>query len=167
MQISRNLTTYENMRGNSIDAAYPNSQAITTALAAGTTSLEAAGLSSMGQGPNPALPHHHDHPPRGKRDCLQQFKAILGIDAFFAATRDGLKNHHRRRSYRRRNPFSRGVAGNCRDFWADPAPYFGKRETGTAMLGGEIVNYSTMYEMPAQLRSGYRSLANDDPETNV
>ena len=166
MQISRNLTTYENMRGNSVESAYPNSQALTSAVAAGTTSLEAAGLSSAGQGPNPAVPHGHNHSGRGRRDCFQQLKAILGIDAFFAATRGGLKNNSRR-SRRRKNPFSRGVGGNCRDFWCDPAPYLGRRETGSAMLGGEVVNYSTMYELPLQMHSGYRSVANDDPEVNA
>ena len=165
MQISRNLTTYENMKGHSAETAYPNSQALTSALAAGTTSLEAAGLSSAGQGPNPNVQQGHVHGGAGKRGCLQQLKAILGIDAFFAATQGGMKDDRRFR--RRRNPFSRGVAGNCRDFWCDPAPYFGKREPGAAMLGGEIVNYNTMYEIPPKMRSGYRSLADDDTEANV
>ena len=41
---------------------------------------------------------------------------------------------------------------NCRDFWCDPAPYFGKRETGAAMLGGEVVNYARMYEVPSRMK---------------
>jgi palmitoyltransferase ZDHHC13/17 len=52
------------------------------------------------------------------------------------------------RNRRRQNPFSRGVFMNCRDFWCDPAPYFGKRMVGDAMLGGEIVNYARMYDVP-------------------
>lgn len=63
VQISRNQTTYENMRGNSIDRSYPSSQAFASAMTAGTTSLDAAGLSASGQGPNPALAH--PHPPGG------------------------------------------------------------------------------------------------------
>jgi len=37
---------------------------------------------------------------------------------------------------------------NCKDFWCDPAPVFGRRETGAAVLGGEPVNYTEMYESP-------------------
>lgn len=173
MQISRNLTTYENMRGHSIDRAYPSSQALASALAAGTTSLDAAGLSSAGQGPNPTLSrrgaHHHGH---GGRGCFQQLKTLLGIDAFFMTARDGFKDD--RRSSRPRNPFSRGIVVNCRDFWCDPAPYFGERESGSAMLDGEIVNYNRMYETLRMhtgrrggLGSAYRSLASEDPEANA
>lgn len=38
--------------------------------------------------------------------------------------------------------------GNCKDFWCDPAPVFGKRENGAAMLGGRVVDYTAMYETP-------------------
>ncbi|GFF85047.1 palmitoyltransferase akr1 [Aspergillus udagawae] len=166
VQISRNQTTYENMRGHSIDRSYPSSRAFASAITAGTTSLEAAGLSAAGQGPNPALARGHSH--RGRRHgCLQQWSSLLGIDTFFATARDGLRDGPR--ADRPKNPFSRGIIANCRDFWCDPAPYFGKREPGTAMLGGEIVNYNQMYEAPMRMYSGggYRSIAHDDPEQNV
>lgn len=167
MQVSRNLTTYENMRGQSIDRAYPSSQALASALTAGTTSLEAAGLSATGQGPNPnvsraAAPYGHRHASRG---CFQQLKTVLGIDAFFATARGGFKGEGR--TGRHKNPFSRGIMGNCRDFWCDPAPYFGNRDTGSGMLDGEVVDYYRMYEVPPRLRSGYRSVVNGDPEENV
>ncbi|KAJ5605922.1 hypothetical protein N7510_008703 [Penicillium lagena] len=176
VQISRNQTTYENMRGNSIDRSYPSSQAFASAMTAGTTSLDAAGLSASGQGPNPALAH--PHPPRRRHGCLQQWSSLLGIDTFFATARhtarDGLGEG--RGSSRPQNPFSRGVLGNCRDFWCDPAPLFGKRESGSGMLGGEVVNYHHMYEVPMRMRSGgsrsregpgYRSVADEDPEHMV
>ncbi|RHZ58457.1 palmitoyltransferase akr1 [Aspergillus thermomutatus] len=138
VQISRNQTTYENMRGHSIDRSYPSSRAFASAITAGTTSLDAAGLSAAGQGPNPALARGHSH--RGRRHgCLQQWSSLLGIDTFFATARDGLRDGPR--ADRPKNPFSRGIITNCRDFWCDSAPYFGKREPGSAMLGGEIVNY--------------------------
>ncbi|GAQ47220.1 palmitoyltransferase akr1 [Aspergillus tubingensis] len=164
VQISRNQTTYENMRGHSIDRSYPSSRAFASALAAGTTSLDAAGLSSAGQGPNPALAHGHRHRRGG---CLKQWTSLLGIDAFFATARDGLRDGPR--ASRAKNPFSRGVVTNCRDFWCDPAPYFGQREAGSGMLGGEAINYNQMYEMPSRMHSGgrYRSLADEDPERNA
>lgn len=47
-----------------------------------------------------------------------------------------------------RNPFSKGCVTNCKDFWLDPAPVFGKGQIGHGMLGGEVVNYARMYESP-------------------
>ncbi|KAJ5546998.1 hypothetical protein N7494_004583 [Penicillium frequentans] len=168
VQVSRNQTTYENMRGHSIDRSLPSSQAFASAMTAGTTSMEAAGLSAAGQGPNPALAHSHAS--RRKTGCISQWSALLGIDAFFATAKDGLRDGpHAGRS---RNPFSRGVTTNCRDFWCDPAPIFAKRESGAAMLGGEVINYNDMYETPLRMHAGrsgegYRSVADEDPERMV
>ncbi|KAJ9301496.1 hypothetical protein DTO271G3_1631 [Paecilomyces variotii] len=171
VQISRNQTTYENMRGHSIDHARPSSQAITSAIAAGTTSLDAAGLSASGHGPNPSLsagaPHRH------RQGCFKQWKMLLGLDNFLATARGGLRE--RRGNTAPRNPFSRGIVTNCRDFWCDSEPYFGKRESGAAMLGGEKVNYNQMYEVPLRMRRGggdrsqgaYASLAAEDPGNAV
>ncbi|GAB1217155.1 palmitoyltransferase akr1 [Aspergillus terreus] len=163
VQISRNQTTYENMRGHSIDRGYPSSRAFASAMTAGTTSLDAAGLSASGQGPNPAVgrggPHRHR-----KHGCLKQWSSLLGIDTFFATARDGLRDGPGGAA-RPRNPWSRGVVTNCRDFWCDPAPVFGRREPGAAMLGGEVVNYTRMYEVPSRMHRGgaYHSLAGDEP----
>ncbi|KAL4869977.1 Palmitoyltransferase akr1 [Aspergillus spectabilis] len=159
IQVSRNQTTYENMRGHSIDRSLPSSRAFASAVTAGTTSLDAASLSASGQGPNPALAHGHRH--RG--GCLKQWSSLLGFDAFFATARDGLRDGPR--AARPKNPFSHGLVTNCRDFWCDPAPYFGKREPGSAMLGGEVVNYNSMYESPTRMHSGggYRSVAHEEP----
>lgn len=172
VQISRNQTTYENMRGHSIDRSYPSSQAFASAMTAGTNSMEGLGLSASRQGPNPALARpQHSRPRHG---CLQQWSSLLGIDAFFATARDGLREGPA--ASRLRNPFSRGVVTNCRDFWCDSAPYFGKRESGSAMLGGEVVNYNSMYEIPTRMHAGrsrsgegpaYRSVAGEDPEHMV
>lgn len=138
-------------------------------MTAGTTSMDAAGLSAAGQGPNPALAHSHASRRRG--GCLSQWSALLGIDTFFATAKDGLRDGpHAGRS---RNPFSHGITTNCRDFWCDPAPIFGKREPGSAMLAGEVVNYNDMYETPLRMHAGgrsgdgYRSVAGDDPEHMV
>lgn len=169
VQISRNQTTFENMRGHSIDRSIPSSQAFASAMTAGTTSMDAAGLSAAGQGPNPALAHSHGNRRRG--GCLSQWSALLGIDTFFVTAKDGLRDGPQ--GGRSRNPFSRGMTTNCRDFWCDPAPIFGKRESGAAMLGGEVVNYNDMYETPllmhagARSGDGYRSVAGEDPEHMV
>ncbi|KAL2787460.1 hypothetical protein BJX66DRAFT_310844 [Aspergillus keveii] len=160
VQVSRNQTTYENMRGHSIDRSFPSSRAFASAVTAGTTSMDAAGLSSSGQGPNPALAQGAQRHRRG--GCLSQWSSLLGFDTFFATARDGLREGPR--ATRPKNPFSRGLVTNCRDFWCDPAPYFGKRDPGSAMLGGEIVNYNRMYESPSRMHSGggYRSVAGDE-----
>lgn len=173
VQISRNQTTYENMRGHSIDRSYPSSQAFASAMTSGTTSLDAAGLSASGQGPNPALRGPHAHPPRRRHGCFSQWSSLLGIDTFFATARDGLREGQGQQVSRPRNPFSRGISTNCRDFWCDPAPIFGKRLSGSAMLGGEVVNYHDMYETPMRMHGGgrsgdgYRSVAGEDPERMV
>ncbi|KAL1958101.1 hypothetical protein VTO42DRAFT_5141 [Malbranchea cinnamomea] len=148
VQISRNQTTYENMKGQSIDYLHPSAQAIASALMTGTTSLDATG-----QGPNPSIPpprarHHHN-------GCCSQWKKLFGLDSFFATAQGGLLD--RRHASRPRNPFSRGIVTNCRDFWCDPAPYFGRKESGLAMLDGEIVNYNQMYEVPLRLRGERRT----------
>ncbi|KAK2762742.1 palmitoyltransferase akr1 [Arachnomyces sp. PD_36] len=164
IQISRNQTTYENMKGHSIDHATPASQAITSAITAGTTSLDAAGLSNSGQGPNPAIPPAQPQP-RQRDSCLTQWKKLLGIDTFITTAQGGF-HRHEGQAARSKNPYSRGIVTNCRDFWCDSAPYFGKREPGSAMLGGEIVNYNRMYDVPLRLRTGggmaYRSLPGEE-----
>jgi palmitoyltransferase len=170
VQISRNQTTSENMRGHHIDRSYPSSQAFASAMTAGTTSMEAAGLSATGTGPNPALARGPATRPRG--GCIQQWSSLLGIDTFWTTAKDGLRDGPQ--AARPRNPFSRGAITNCRDFWCDPAPLFGKRQSGSAMLGGEVVNYHEMYESPMRMHTGsrsdggaYRSVAAEDPERMV
>ena len=65
----------------------------------------------------------------------------------------------------RGNPFSRGIIGNCKDFWCDPAPMFGKRHNGDGYLGGEVVDYTRLYETPLRMRRAggmrYEGVAGD------
>ena len=75
---------------------------------------------------------------------------MLGLDTFIATASDAAQG----RLQTRGNPFSRGLVGNCKDFWCDPAPIFGKRHNGDSLLGGEVVNYTDMYETPLRARSG-------------
>lgn len=144
LQVARALTTYESMRGQ----MQGSSQAITSALTAGAASMEGAQLTGAGTGPNPAVPKVH-HPRRQKEGCFATWKKLLGLDTFVATATGGLDGTNRRR---RENPYSRGIVTNCKDFWCDPAPYFGKRENGVAMLDGEVVNYTRMYETPPRMK---------------
>ena len=146
VQIARALTTYESMRSHAHQSS-PAAQAIASAVTAGTTSLSGASLTNTGVGPDPVVssdPHASAHPP--KEGCFSQWKKLLGLDTFVATA---LGRSGRRK---RGNPFSRGVITNCRDFWFDPAPYFGQRESGAAMLNGEVINYTRMYETPSRMR---------------
>ncbi|KAL8873576.1 MAG: hypothetical protein Q9174_000968 [Haloplaca sp. 1 TL-2023] len=122
----------------------PASEAITSALTAGTTSLSGASLTNAGLGPDPAISSGPGH--LRKDGCFAQWKKLLGLDTFVTIA------FGRKAKRRRGNPFSRGVITNCKDFWFDPSPYFGRRENGNAMLEGEMVNYTKMYESPPRMR---------------
>ncbi|KAG9236725.1 hypothetical protein BJ875DRAFT_210453 [Amylocarpus encephaloides] len=164
VQISRALTTWENMSGTHHTHGSKASAAITSALTTGTTTRTGAQIGDTGLGPDPAMPpthapgHHHHHD-----GCFKQWKKILGVDTF-VETAMGNKTNDRRN----RNPFSNGIIGNCKDFWCDPAPTFGKRDNGAAMLGGQTVDYTAMYETPRPMmmrsRGGvaYESVGTDD-----
>ena len=145
LQVARAKTTYETMRGNTHESTH-SAAAITSALTAGSTSMDGAQLNSAGMGPNPDIPGGH-RPHAKKEGCFAQWKKILGLDTFVAAATGG-DGRLRKRS----NPFSRGVITNCKDFWCDPAPIFGKRENGAAMLDGEVVNYTRLYETPPRMK---------------
>ena len=165
VQVARAQTTYESMRGH-MHHGTQASQAITSALTTGSTSMEGAQVSDAGMGPNPHTPSgRHQH----KEGCFSQWKRLLGLDTFVATAIGGSEGGSGSR--RRGNPYSRGILTNCKDFWCDPAPYFGKRESGAAVLDGEAVNYTRMYETPRrQLRRSprdgegdtYRSLDGED-----
>ncbi|KAI9803284.1 MAG: hypothetical protein M1825_002075 [Sarcosagium campestre] len=175
VQIARAQTTFENMQAHMHPEDFHNpSSAITTALVAGTASVEGAQLQPGGAGPGPGAEaaaaatssharhrHPHRHPHQG---WFSSWKKLLGLDTFVATARGGLDPSSSRR---KQNPFSRGMLTNCKDFWCDPAPVFGSRETGAAMLDGTIVNYARMYESPPRMRlrdrrDAYQSVAGDD-----
>lgn len=156
VQIARAQTTYESMRSR----AYPSSQAavaITSALSSGATTMSGAQIDQTGRGPNPATGSIVDRPRPKRQGCFSQWQKLLGLDSFVATASGGV------RSRKRGNPWSRGVITNCKDFWFDPAPYFGRRETGAAMLGGEIINYTRIYETPPRMKA-QRSRQDDSGE---
>lgn len=154
VQVARSMTTYESMRGHMHGSSHA-AEAITSALTAGTTSMDGAQLDSAGMGPGPASSGNHRRPQ--EQGCFATWKKLLGLDTFVATATGGLEGGNRRR---RGNPFSRGIITNCKDFWCDPAPLFGKRENGVAMLDGEVVNYTRIYESPPRMK--FRRPRQDD-----
>jgi palmitoyltransferase len=155
VQLSRGMTTYENMHG--------------------ITELPSAVISSTGVPLDPDHPvhsappaacghghHNHHHAHDG---CMRNLSRLLGVDPFIETVRG--TGAATMVNQRRKNPFSRGCITNCRDFWCDPSPLFGARDSGAAMLGGEKVNYMDMYESPtamsalARRRGGYEAVAED------
>ncbi|KAJ4407059.1 palmitoyltransferase akr1 [Didymella pomorum] len=155
LQIARNLTTYESMRGhlNSHTAA----DAVTSFVTTGDTSQDVVGNAAT-SGPAGSAPTNGfgsgqdtgDAPkrPQPKHSVWDQWKRLLGLDTFVAIALHGSNADARRAQARARgNPFSRGVVTNCKDFWCDGAPVFGKREGGFAKLGGERIDYTRMYDV--------------------
>ena len=136
--------------------------------------MEGANLTPGGMGPSPIHAHNHEHD-----RCWARTVKLLGLDAFVHTAQDGIETTRkgRGRRARNRNPFSRGCIQNCKDFWCDSKPVFvtglngsAVRFGGEATLGGEVVDYFTLYEVPRMEmsggrergRGGYRSVPVDD-----
>lgn len=156
IQVARAMTTYENMFGVGHHSAASLNSVFTSTGApldpsqrplAGSTALPGAAADGQGHG------HRHRH-----KGFLKQWSQLLGVDAFIeTATGRGAATGSKNKR-RKRNPYSQGCLANCRDFWCDPAPVFGRRDTGAAVLGGHAVNYTDMYESPGLMdASGGRS----------
>jgi palmitoyltransferase ZDHHC13/17 len=154
VQVSRAMTTYENMFGihdASLTSAFTSTG---TPLDPNHPSLAAQGASAHG--------HGHKHKSR-----FQTWARLLGVDPFIETiTGRGAATG---KNKKKKNPYSRGCITNCRDFWCDPQPVFGKRENGASMLGGDPINYTSMYESPAMMeitrgrrRGGYESVAAEE-----
>ena len=156
IQVARAITTYESMRGIP-DRSSNTSAAFTAMVSSGSTTMEGAQLA-----PNNADQGHHAHAHPGhshQGGCFAQWKKLLGLDTFMATAQGEMD---RGASHRRSNPYSRGIVTNCRDFWCDPAPLFKVRETGAAMLDGEIINYNRMYEVPPRMKRGPGRLRDEE-----
>lgn len=148
VQISRAMTTYENMHSAHRGHGGRALDSVTSALVTGATSTSGAQLGSAGRGPDPVVDGHNHHHHQG--GCFAQWKKLLGVDTFVETALHGYqgnKSSHRREQ----NPFSRGCLRNCKDFCCDSAPIFVPRESGNAMLDGEVVNYTRMYETPLRM----------------
>jgi palmitoyltransferase ZDHHC13/17 len=161
VQIAKNMTTFENMKRHSHNDANPHlplhrpRHPITQGHSHATDGLNDTAASST-----------RLHPAPRREGCWTKWKRTIGLDVFLATASDA--SHGKMKD--RGNPFSRGLIGNCKDFWCDPAPVFGKRVNGESYLGGEVVDYSRLYDVPMRLRRAggmrYESVATagDDDE---
>lgn len=149
LQVSRAMTTYENMYGVNTRPAASLASAFTSTGAPLDPSTAPPAGSEVG--PH-APPHGHDHRHR-HGGIIKHWGRLLGVDTFIetARGRGAAAGTTGKRGGRgsQRNPFSKGCLANCKDFWCDPAPVFGRRETGAAVLGGQPVNYTELYETAA------------------
>ena len=163
VQIARALTTYESMRGNT-ETMGP----IMTGLATGSLSADSAQITASGAGPDPTTSHSHPNK-KAKEGCFSSWKKMLGLDVFFAIAFNGYngsKTKREKQQRKRGNPFTRGIFRNCQDFWGD-GPVFGRKENGAALLGGQRVDYTSMYEVPRggmRYRGGYEEVAVEEGE---
>lgn len=152
VQVGRATTTYESMRGNR--HSHGHGTPITNALVTGSTIVDASG-----GGPSPAVKHvpHQE-------GCFSRWKKLLGIDTFLLIALHGSKAEQVKAT-RKSNPFARGMFRNCQDFWLD-GPLIARKSNGEAMLGGERVDYTKMYDVPrVAMRyrgEGYQEVAGDD-----
>ncbi|KAK4135542.1 ankyrin [Trichocladium antarcticum] len=157
IQISRAMTTYENMFGVNTRSPASLASAFTSTGAPLDPGHAPAPPAGAEVGPHGPAGHGHRH-----GGILKHWGRLLGVDTFIETARG--RGAARKKN---RNPFSRGCLANCRDFWCDPAPVFGQRETGAAVLGGQAVNYTEMYESPSAMeavrgRRGYEAVAGDE-----
>lgn len=163
LQVARNLTTYESMRGHL--NSHSTADALNSFVTTGDTSQETAGASTstatagFGSGQDTG-----DGPkrPQPKHSLWDQWKRLLGLDTFVATALQGSQAGQTRN---RGNPFSRGVVTNCKDFFCDGAPVFQKKESGYARLAGERVDYTRMYDIPRmrhQRSGGYEAVAAEE-----
>lgn len=145
LQIARNLTTYESMRGH-LHSDTPV-DALNSFVTTGDTSQDVTGGSDgnaptngFGSGQDTGdAPARKKHP---RHSIWDQWKRLLGLDTFVAtATQAGQQRQ-------RGNPWSRGIITNCKDFWCDGAPVFKKKESGYARLAGERIDYTRLYDIP-------------------
>ncbi|KAI1759007.1 ankyrin [Hypoxylon sp. FL1150] len=167
IQVARAMTTYENMygiqdgTGSSITSAFTSTGAPLNPNHPDAATPPSAAADPLGTGR-----HAHKH-----KSFLQQWGRLLGVDTFIeTATGRGAATGQKMR--KKRNPYSKGVVQNCRDFWCDPAPIFGRRETGDAVLNGDKINYTEIYESPAAMnlglgsgrsrRGGYEGVASEE-----
>ncbi|KAH8673793.1 hypothetical protein BX600DRAFT_509023 [Xylariales sp. PMI_506] len=167
VQVARAMTTYENMYGIHDGAAANLTQGFTSTGIPLDPNHPNATPAPSGSGDNSTSSSSHaGH--RHNRGFLQQWGRILGVDTFIeTATGRGAATGKKMR--KKKNPYSRGYVQNCKDFWCDPAPMFGRRDNGDSVLGGARINWTDTYESPAAMdiglgrrRGGYESVAREE-----
>lgn len=141
MQVARAITTLETMKGQA------QVEPIVAAIATGTMSADGAQINDPSSVASPAVGQNHSHTHKKKEGCLSQWSRLLGLDTFFTIAFPTRKGKLPARQKPPPNLFSRGVLRNCQDFWMD-GPIFRRKKNGEALLGGEVVDYTSMYEVP-------------------
>ncbi|KAK9781830.1 putative Palmitoyltransferase [Seiridium cardinale] len=167
VQVARAMTTYENMYGIN-DGSAANLMHNFTSTGAPLDPTHPDALRAPPSAADDPLGNRPSHGHKHGRGFLQTWSRILGVDTFIeTATGRGAATAKKQR--KKKNPYSRGYVQNCKDFWCDSAPVFGRREPGDAMLGGHRVNWTETYESPAAMetggrrgRGGYETVAGDE-----
>ena len=154
-QVARAVTTLETMKGQVQPGPLMN------AMTTGSLTADGAQIGASGAGPDPVGAHNHPH--KKKEGCLTEWSKLLGLDTFYTVAFQGYKDRKDKQAAARKkasNPFSRGVFRNCQDFWMD-GPFFGRKTSGKALLGGELIDYACMYDVPRggmRYRGGYEAV---------
>ncbi|KAL1858979.1 palmitoyltransferase akr1 [Diaporthe australafricana] len=172
IQVARAMTTYENMFGvNNVAASSLTSAFTSTGAPLDPTHPDAIAMPPSGaaaQSEAAGGHGHHGHR-HGGGGFFKSMSKLLGVDAFVeTATGRGAAAGGKNKRRKGKNPYSRGCLTNCKDFWCDSAPLFGQRESGTAMLSGQVVNYAAMYETPTLMqmigrrRGAYEAVASEE-----
>ncbi|KAI4941028.1 hypothetical protein J4E91_011021 [Alternaria rosae] len=162
LQIARNLTTYESMRGH-LHGATP-ADALNSFVTTGDTSQDVSG--GAGSAPTNGFGSGQDtgdipRRPQPKASIWDQWKRLLGIDTFLTIALHGSQGEQIRRQ-RRGNPFSRGIVTNCKDFWCDASPMFGTKENAP---DHSEQTHGPMAEYDARVESG--RLRDDEHQRNI
>ncbi|KAH9868883.1 hypothetical protein J1614_007958 [Plenodomus biglobosus] len=149
LQIARNLTTYESMRGHL--HSHTPADALNSFVTTGDTSQDVSG--SAGNAPTNGFGSGQDIGDAPKirepqASIWDQWKRLLGLDTFLTIALQGSRAGQASSVRPPKNPFSKGIITNCKDFWCDGSPVFGRKEGGFAKLGGERVDYTRLYEVP-------------------
>jgi hypothetical protein len=149
IQVARAMTTYENMYGVQDGSGGAMTAFTSTGAPLDPNHPDFAVPASAVDDPLGAQKGHHGHK---HRSFLQQWSRILGVDTFIeTATGRGAATG---KKLRKKNPYSKGYVQNCRDFWCDQTPVFGRKDNGDAAFGGERINYTEVYESPAAMGLG-------------
>ncbi|ODQ64413.1 hypothetical protein NADFUDRAFT_61242 [Nadsonia fulvescens var. elongata DSM 6958] len=146
-QVSRSLTTKE-----SADAHHSEFPDSLPSSLAGTpsTSDSLLRINNVGK--------HHK-----KKTLWSFFLKLLGVDQFYSTVQDAVHTAgSNARAIRKRNPTDFGILRNCRDFWFPDGNYnvLKELEGGQASLGGQHVDYYSLWDLPVGNVNGYESVAN-------
>ncbi|CAI4217591.1 unnamed protein product [Parascedosporium putredinis] len=119
IQISRAMTTYENMFGvqdTDVSTAFTSTG---TPLDPNHPANAPSGESGTGGGHS----HGHSHGRRRQGGFVKNWARILGVDPFIETVRGrGAATGSSKDRRKKKNPYSKGCVVNCKDFLCDPAP---------------------------------------------